>query len=347
MNRMNSFTRSKIYYKAMQTKYGKLFLITLSIFTIIFIGYLVYSHNTFLKSQENVKKCYEEHIKKVDSLYLSILHYNKDVVIGIQKISDATLADSLIKAALTKTRVLSRAQYDNLGVIVESHFKKIESLHEKHGEKISKDSLRLSVEREVLNGQAKAMIDLHLNKIEHEYSNITLWAAVLTILFLVFSFYSVFKADELIQQGTNGLKEIRRIKTQGEQTIEQLNESGKDLLKSTNESIRSFMIRQHRKMLGYNNLFEERKREMDRLYTESLNNLATAQDDFGGQTKELLRKFEDKLEKLRAEQEHKFTLQQDEFNHLVVEINTFFAHLKNQKQQSKSQRFKRGGHNDE
>lgn len=330
MNRMNSFTRSKIYYKAMQTKYGKLFLITLSIFTIIFIGYLVYSHNTFLKSQENVKKCYEEHIKKVDSLYLSILHYNKDVVIGIQKISDATLADSLIKAALTKTRVLSRAQYDNLGVIVESHFKKIESLHEKYGEKISKDSLRLSVEREVLNGQAKAMIDLHLNKIEHEYSNITLWAAVLTILFLVFSFYSVFKADELIQQGTDGLKEIRRIKTQGEQTIEQLNKSGEDLLTRTDARIRAFVINKRHSMLKYSKLFEEQKSDLGRLYSEYLENLAKTKDDFGKLAKENLRKFEDELDQMRSKQEDKLSLQQVEFNNLVMEINIFFAHLKKQ-----------------
>ncbi len=128
---MNCFTKSKLYYKGMQTKYGVLFLIILGIFTAIFIGYLICSHHVFLQSQDNVKNCYAEHIKRADSLYLNILRYNKDIIIGIQKISDATLADSLIKATLKNTRHLSKAQSNNLGAIIESHFKEIESLHEK------------------------------------------------------------------------------------------------------------------------------------------------------------------------------------------------------------------------
>lgn len=328
---MNRFANSKIYYKAMQTKYGVLFLIILSVFTVIFIGYLIYSHHVFVQSQDNVKNCYTEHIERVDSLHLNILRYNRDVVLGIQKISDATLADSMIKATLANTRHLSKVQSNNLGVIIESHFKKIESLHEKYGQKLISDSLRLSVERELLNGQTKAMIDLHLNKIEHEYSNITLWAAILTILFLVFSFYSVFKADELIKQGTDGLKEIRRIKTQGEQTVERLNTEGEQLLKSTEEKIRGFIMRQQRRMSESSKLFEDKKSEIDRLYSESLGNLATTKDNFSKQTNEILRRFESEMERLRIEKEQELSLKQEEFTRLIVDVNTFFARLKEQK----------------
>ena len=31
------------------------------------------------------------------------------------------------------------------------------------------------------------MLQLHLDRIEHEHSNVTLWGAVLTILFIVFA----------------------------------------------------------------------------------------------------------------------------------------------------------------
>lgn len=140
---MNHFTTLRIYYKAIQTKYGKLFLTILSIFTAVFICYLIYSHRVFLQTQDSVKNCYVEHIKKADSLYLNILNYNKGVVLGIQKISDATLADSLIRATLANTRYLSKAQSNNLAVIIESHFKEIESLHKKFGEKLSRDSVEV------------------------------------------------------------------------------------------------------------------------------------------------------------------------------------------------------------
>ena len=43
---------------------------------------------------------------------------------------------------------------------------------------------------------SEKMLELHLNKIEHEYTNITMWASVLTIIFLVFSFFSLFKIEQ-------------------------------------------------------------------------------------------------------------------------------------------------------
>ena len=314
-----------------QPRYSVLFLKILGAFTAVFIGYLIYSHHVFCQSQDNVKTCYVEHIKRADSLHLNILRYNKDVVVNIQKIFDATLADSMIKASLMNTRHLSKAQSNNLGVIIESHFSKIESLHEKYGEKLFRDSVRLGVERDLLNGQTKAMIDLHLNKIEHEYSNITLWAAILTILFLVFSFYSVFKADELIKQGTDGLNEIRQIKAQGEQTVEELTAKGENILEQTEAKINTFILRQQRSMLESSKLFEEKKSDIDRLHSESLGSLAAIKDSFGEQTKDTLRKFEAEIEKLRLEKERELSLQQEEFKRLIVEINAFFAHLKEQK----------------
>ncbi len=262
---------------------------------------------------------------------LTYFHYNKDVVLGIQKMSDATLADSLIRASLANARHLSKAQSNNLEVIIRSHFKEIESLHEKYGEKLSRDSLRLSVERDLLNEQTKTMIDLHLNKIEHEYSNITLWAAVLTILFLVFSFYSVFKADELIKQGTDGLKEIRRIKTQGEQTVERLDKDGKDLFKSTEEKIKGFVMRQQRNMIESSKEFEMKKSEIERAYGDSLQGLNTTKEYFNERVNNILLTFESEMKKLRLDQEQELSKQQVEFRNLVVEINEFFAHLKEQK----------------
>ena len=74
------------------------------------------------------------------------------------------------------------------------------------------------------------MLDLHLNKIEHEYSNLTMWAAVLTILFLVFSFYSIFKMDELVQQGNEGLRDIRQLYADGKANIDTIKTDGNKML---------------------------------------------------------------------------------------------------------------------
>lgn len=206
----------------MQTKYGTLFLWTLIGFAVVFIGYLFWSHCSLKHSQEQIRKDYIAHIQKADSLYIHWTEYNNAVIQNSQKVNNAMLADSIIKLTLSNRYRLSRNQYNKLILVLNSHFAKMDSLHKQYDEKLLRDSLRLNTEREILEGQTKTMIELHLNKIEHEYSNITMWGAVLTILFLVFSFYSIYKMDELIQQGNEGVKDIKDLKKEGRQNLDQL-----------------------------------------------------------------------------------------------------------------------------
>ncbi len=131
--------------------------------------------------------------------------------------------------------------------------------------------MRLGVERELLNGQTKTMVNLHLNKIEHEYSNITMWAAILTILFLVFSFYSIFKMDELIQQGNEGVKDIRRLKRNGKQEVDSLQARIKEIIAVTKTEIDSFIQDQQKRIDETLKAVTERSNEIERLSNDSLN----------------------------------------------------------------------------
>lgn len=78
--------------------------------------------------------------------------------------------------------------------------------------KITSDSLALQYRELTSAIMSEKMLELHLGKIEHEYTNITIWAAVLTIVFLVFSFFSLFKIEQ-------SRKEIEDLKQQGEADI--------------------------------------------------------------------------------------------------------------------------------
>lgn len=264
---MNKFKKSKVYYagmlKGMQTKCGNIFLFILGVFTFMFLCYLIYAHCTLRQSQEKIKQCYAEHIIKADTLYTHILNYNKDVVIVGQKTNDAILADSLIKSVLANTQHLSKAHSKKLQLVIENHFNQVEQLHNKYEEKLLRDSLRLCTERELLDGQTKTMIDLHLNKVEHEYSNITIWAAALTILFLVFSFYSIYKMDELIQQGDDGLKDIRRIRRESEQVKNQVEKETQALQEEAKTDIRRISARYMRNLI---NMYEEAKKEKEETF---------------------------------------------------------------------------------
>jgi ElaB/YqjD/DUF883 family membrane-anchored ribosome-binding protein len=127
---------------------------------------------------------------------------------------------------------------------------KIELVYNEFNKLLKEDSLRLLNERKLLEEQTKTMVDLHLNKVEHEYSNLTIWAAVLTILFLVFSFYSIYKMDELIQQGNEGVKDIRRLKNSSEDIIERLENNSKCEIEKTRNQINEFVSEQQQRMLN-------------------------------------------------------------------------------------------------
>lgn len=56
--------------------------------------------------------------------------------------------------------------------------------------------------------ESKSLLELEFNKIQNEYQGLILWAGILTIVFLIFSFYSLFRADDLVKQGREGLDKL-------------------------------------------------------------------------------------------------------------------------------------------
>lgn len=196
-----------------------------------------------------------------------------------QKVNNTVFRDSIIKSTLSNTYRLSRTQYNNLILVLNSHFAKIDSLHRQYDDKLLRDSLRLNTERELLEGQTKTMLELHLNKIEHEYSNITMWGAVLTILFLVFSFYSIYKMDELIQQGNEGVKDIKRLKKEGDDSITCVKTENNEQIKKLKEETEK-IIKEHREKLeGMSSNFSAQQNDLYKRANEYLNGLRKNSDE--------------------------------------------------------------------
>lgn len=210
-----------------EPKYAKLFLIVLSLYTIVFMGYQIFAISSLNTSQDKIKNYYLDHIERVDSLYCNLGSNNKAIL-------STYMQDSI---------------YNN----------NIEQLYMEYEKVLKEDSLRLCNERTLLEIQTKSMIDLHLNKVEHEYSNLTIWAAILTILFLVFSFYSIYKMDELLQQGNEGVKDIRSLRKDGEILIEKLEATSKSELEKTRNQIDVFIEEQQNRMIQTLSLIDSEK----------------------------------------------------------------------------------------
>ena len=210
-----------------EPKYAKLFLIVLSLYTIVFMGYQIFAICSLNTSQDKIKNYYLDHIERVDSLYCNLGSNNKAIL-------STYMQDSI---------------YNN----------NIEQLYMEYEKVLKEDSLRLCNERTLLEIQTKSMIDLHLNKVEHEYGNLTIWAAILTILFLVFSFYSIYKMDELLQQGNEGVKDIRSLRKDGEILIEKLEATSKSEIEKTQNKIDGFIVEQQQRMIQTFSLIDNEK----------------------------------------------------------------------------------------
>lgn len=255
--------------KRMTTSYGRFFLSITGLFCCLFIGYLCYSSYTLNLSQKRIKDYYINHINKADSLYFSISAYNTKLIENIQNTNNALLADSLIKYTLGSKQKLSENQYNNLSTIISNHYNQSIKIQEQYQSKLSRDSLQLNAERTLLKGQTKAMIDLHLTKIDHEYNNITMWAAILTILFLVFSFYSIFKMDELIQQGREGVKDIKRLKKEGDASITYVKAKNNEQITKLRENTENIIKE-----------YKEKLRNISSDFSTQQNNLYSRADEF-------------------------------------------------------------------
>lgn len=202
--------------------------------------------------------------------------------------------------------------------MLNSHFTKIDSLHRQYDEKLLRDSLRLNTERELLEGQTKAMLELHLNKIEHEYSNITMWGAVLTILFLVFSFYSIYKMDELIQQGNEGVKEIKNLKKEGKQDLDQLKTEKEKIVTNIQGQLSDSIA-------AMNNT----QKETERQYQNAVVNLNSARDGLIIESKEMLEDYKKRFDGILKKNNDNLEQKQKEFNDLVTQINEILNKLNN------------------
>lgn len=315
--------------KRMTTSYGEFFLSVTGIFCCLFIGYLCYSSYTLNLSQKRIKDYYINHINKADSLCFSISAYNTVLFENIQKANNALLADSLIKYTLGSKQKLSENQYKDLSTIISNYYNQSIKIQEQYQSKLSRDSLQLNAERTLLEGQTKAMIDLHLTKIDHEYNNITMWAAILTILFLVFSFYSIFKMDELIQQGREGVKDIKRLKKVGDDSIAYIKAKNNEQITKLKEDTEQ-IIKEHReKLQGISSNFSVQQNDLYRRADEYLNGLRRNSDE---QSQKILSEYYNILQEQSKAYTQKINEETEGFESKLASIGEFTITLQQVKE---------------
>ena len=263
------------------THYGKLFLAVLSGFTIMFGIYLLASNNALRKSQDKIIESYISHVQSVDSMYLARIESMTDLLSTSQTAAEFVVDSALVSEVLKSNKRMSKVQYDNLRLLLNEYHSLVEKKYQDHLNLLLRDSLFINTELALLGGQTQQMLQLHLDRIEHEHSNVTLWGAVLTILFIVFAFYSFFKMDDLISSGQKGLERLEGLETKANAAIYNIEQARLDSESKSKEIVDAFTNNFKKTTSNFNKQIEDKLSDLNKCVEsaqEILRNLKSAEE---------------------------------------------------------------------
>ena len=210
------------HYKV--SKYCNRFLWLSAFFTLIVIVVIVVMQRDFRESQQKIIEIHKEHITRIDTCFTGIYDNLKNEVVNCDSLilvleRDKDLAKKITNYNSVKNLIVGLA--NNMS-------------YRAMADELKKDSLL--IHRQLADAQhaTNELLELHFNRIQHEYTVLALWAGVLMIVFLIFSFYSLYKTDDIAKQGKDSLKEI---KEKGDDVLKGLQKLQDDLTKEVGDKI--------------------------------------------------------------------------------------------------------------
>lgn len=88
--------------------------------------------------------------------------------------------------------------------------------------------------------EIKSMLDLEFNKVQNEFEALEIWAGILTVIFLIFSFYSLFKTEQMEQQSKAALRLINETQTKGDELIKTIEKDKVEKIKSIDDLFKNW-----------------------------------------------------------------------------------------------------------
>ena len=142
------------------------------------------------------------------------------------------------------------------------------------------------------------LLDMEFSRLQMERNVLEIWAAVITIVFLVFSFYSTFKTDDMVKDARSLLNSLNRMHSQAEGEKEALQGELRGILTPYSEQAKLLAEKASKleKDLGTLSDLPERLRKIDGLdkFIESSNqSIADIQHQ--------IEKFDNEIQNLRED----------------------------------------------
>lgn len=209
--------------KTPDSRWSPWFLGTIFFALVVYVGITSINHSEAKDYREKIISNQKESLSLAKQKIGAI--YKLDSVIAIsQTWPDTTKSDSL------------RSNRDSLLYI---------NYIISHREELKRSSDALKQELDATAKETKSMIDIHLQYIDQQYSTLSLWAGIITIVFLIFSFYAVFKQEDAINKAYAIIDDLNNkllnldenIKSKMDKIEEDFNSSIKNINNKTTQEI--------------------------------------------------------------------------------------------------------------
>lgn len=193
------------------------FLVAIIVCLVINFVALICMNHSYKNGQERILISYKESLALIDSLQKK----NEDALNRvlsereqtIKKILSDTLVDSIQGLCPKQKAAVKKYVRPYLEVTTRELDVK---------EKIKSDP---NFEYKFLRDEVRSLLQLEFNKIQNEYEALEIWAAILTVVFLIFSFYSFFKTEKLEEDGRKSINRINEMENGARDALNNLQEN--------------------------------------------------------------------------------------------------------------------------
>ena len=96
---------------------------------------------------------------------------------------------------------------------------------------------------ETRNARAEHIMELAITDLKSDVDILSLWAGIITIVFLVFSIYSIFRTDEMLAKANETLESIKEKERTAESIVKQLTESQETQIRNLSQRINAVTVR--------------------------------------------------------------------------------------------------------
>lgn len=158
---------------------------------------------------------------------------------------------------------------------------------------LQKDSALFRREIQLSQEEMSHLVSLHIDKIDNDYAQIGIWGGMLSIIFLIFGFFAIFKIEEIKTEARNVLNDVEKKGEEAMGNVKELQDQASELnnlltsirqqsdtfikdettkFNELMESIHSVQEQSNNRLERINKLLEELENK-DKLYNLSINTI--------------------------------------------------------------------------